>query len=158
MKSRLLSSAALAGLLASCQGLPPDPDQAPLASLERGTRIVLATPLAIPPARNRIYFQAGRAVVPAKLDAARPYCALETRVTREVPWEITEDDFVVAKVRPARERLADGVTARAVVLQLQARLQPEIGKMVCGRAVSAGRAPLTLAEWRATVGPYLRLR
>lgn len=148
----------LTAMLAGCQGLPPDEGQVPLASLKSGAHVMLDSPVAIPPARNRIYFQSGRPVALAKLDVARPYCALEMAVTRTVPWEINEDDFVVAKVRRGHERLADGVSAHAVVLLLRSRQQLEINKMVCGRAKSAGDAPLTVAEWRATVGSYFRLR
>ncbi len=158
MRSRWSVCLSLTVLLAGCQGLPPDEGQVPLASLESGARVALDAPLGVPAARNRIYFQAGHPVIPAKLDVARPYCALETAVTRTVPWEINEDDFVVAKVRRGHERMADGVSARAVVLLLRSRQQPEINKMVCGRAKSAGDAPVTIAEWRATVGPYFRLR
>lgn len=158
MRSRFSVLLPLAAALVGCQSAPPDDAQAPLARLENGARLSLSAPLALPPARNRIYFQSGRPVLPAKLDAARPYCALETSVTRAVPWEINEDDFVVARVRSGSERLADGESARAVVLLLRARLQPEINKMVCGRARSAGQAPVTMAEWRATVGGYFRLR
>jgi hypothetical protein len=145
-------------LLSACQGVPRDEGQIPLASLESGARVVLDLSLGVAAERNRIYFQAGHPVVPAKLDASRAYCALEMAVTRDVPWEINETDFVVAKVRRSHERLADGVSARAVVLVLRSRAQPEVDKMVCGRAKSAGTAPVTIAEWRATVGPYFRLR
>lgn len=157
MRSRFSLLLALAAAVAGCQGLPADESKVALSSLERGARVALHAPLAIPPTRNRIYFQSGRPVVPAKLDATRPYCALETSVIRPVPWEINEDDFIVAKVSKSSERLAEGGAARAVVFVLRARLQPEINKMVCGRAKSAGSAPISIAEWRATVGSYLRL-
>ncbi len=157
MTRRLPVLLSLTAVLAGCQSLPPEEAQVPLASMESGTRVSLHMTLAIPPEHNRIYFQSGRPVPVAKLDATRPYCALETSVIRTVPWEINEDDFVVARVRRSSERLADGGSARAVVLILRARLQPEINKMVCGRAKSAGRAPVTIAEWRATVGGYFRL-
>lgn len=158
MRVRLSVLLLLTATLAGCQSLPPDATQAPLAGLESGARVSLDASLGVPAERNRIYFQAGRPVAAAKLDTARPYCALETAVARAVPWEINEDDFVVAKVRRGNERLESGVPARAVVLLLRSRQQPEIRKMVCGRAKSAGDAPITVAEWHATVGRYFRLR
>lgn len=159
MRSRILVLFSLTEVLVGCQSQPPDETKVPLASLESGTRVALHVPVAIPPERNRIYFQSGRPVPVAKLNANLPYCALETAVVRSEPWEINEDDFIVAKVRRSSERLADDSgSARAVVFVLRARLQPEINKMVCGRAKSAGPAPVTIAEWREIMGGYFRMR
>jgi hypothetical protein len=119
--------------------------------------------------RSRIYIQNGRVLDRASVSVQSPYCYLA--VDRLTPsdaddFTVRPDTFEVVKSYRSRSMASVGSTQYAgragsdqtlsTVMELTARAQPEVRRLVCARwgMVNEDGWP-TVDEMRATLGPII---
>ncbi|MBS62245.1 hypothetical protein [Salinisphaera sp.] len=175
MRPRHIRSTALlvVALLGGCSLRAPVPS----AALAVGSQLELTRDLRVPPRRWSVYFQEGEARRFGGIDSWRGYCELKVHGPKPQPqtieagvFEVTASDQYIDRTASREIHVAASAPVQLALgerrdwnyvteLALASSTQPDIRAFTCPRRQEArlGRF-MSLAETRAAVGTYLKLK